>query len=106
MRKTFLHICNILLFLTIFISCARNENHPENIIAGNYTIQKFIHAIAENRRGGSAPRYGHPQKVQAGQEAPRAAHYRQRAVLENAPLGADGKGGGGRQQLPNSVLLR
>lgn len=45
MRKTILFICNILLFLTIFISCTRNENHPENIIPGNYTIQKFIHAI-------------------------------------------------------------
>ena len=53
----------------------------------------------ENRRGGSAPRYGHPQKVQAGQEALGTAHHRQRAVLENAPLGADGEGRGGRQQL-------
>ena len=45
MKIVFLHIFNILLFLTIFISCTRNENHPENIIPGNYTIQKFIHAI-------------------------------------------------------------
>ena len=45
MKIVFLHIFNILLFLTIFISCTRNENHPENIIPGDYTIQKFIHAI-------------------------------------------------------------
>ena len=47
MRKTILLICNLILFLTIFISCIKNENSQGQAIPGNYTIQKFIHAIHE-----------------------------------------------------------
>ena len=45
MRKTILLICHLILFLTIFISCEKNENNQGQTISGNYTIQKFIHAI-------------------------------------------------------------
>ena len=46
MRKTILLICHLILFLTIFISCEKNENNQGQTMSGNYTIQKFIHAIA------------------------------------------------------------
>lgn len=45
MRKAILLICHLILFLTIFISCEKNENNQGQTLSGNYTIQKFIHAI-------------------------------------------------------------
>ena len=52
MINTFIKIVK-LLFLTIFISCEKNENNQGQTMSGNYTIQKFIHAVTnENQSRG------------------------------------------------------
>ena len=52
---------------------------------------------AQDRHAGGAPGGGDPAEVPAGQGESGQARHRQRAVLEAAALGADGKGRGGRQ---------
>ena len=52
---------------------------------------------AKDRHAGGGPRGGDPAAIPTRQGESGQAHHRQRAVLEDAALGADGEGGAGRQ---------